>query len=62
MSRQNNVLYLEYKKYTYKQEMQFYFVSLDYLVRKISANVGVTLPVACPWPVVLSGYSGFFHH
>ena len=21
-----------------------------------------SLPVACPWTVVLSGYSGFFHH
>jgi len=21
-----------------------------------------SLPVACPWSVVLSGYSGFFHH
>ena len=29
--------------------------------RLVAANDQV-LPVACPWSVVLSGYSGFFHH
>jgi hypothetical protein len=27
-----------------------------------TANLSQSLPVACPWSMVLSGFSGFFHH
>ena len=29
---------------------------------QFTATSDKSLPVACPWSVVLSGYSGFFHH
>jgi ABC-type Fe3+ transport system permease subunit len=28
----------------------------------VNSKKGCTQPVACPWSVVLSGYSGFLHH
>ena len=29
---------------------------------RLAAASDKVLPVACPWSVVLFGYSGFFHH
>jgi hypothetical protein len=35
---------------------------LKYKLKAEKFYLNATLPVACPWSVVLSRYSGFFHH
>ena len=38
------------------------FVNYKKMVHSTRSRKWKSLPVACPWSVVLSGYSGFLHH
>jgi len=51
-----------YKSITNTTWVHTLLCKLQKKVRSTRSRKWSSLPVACPWSVVLSGYSGFFHH
>ena len=51
-----------YKPITNTAYVRARLCKLQKRVHSTSSRKWKSLPVTCPWSVVLSGYSGFFHH